>query len=372
MFYREAGQFKTTYEEDSALFPIFQDKVFLWIYLAIGFIGIPVLCKTGIINEGFFLGAIMIPFLVYTLAAIGLNILTGYAGQISLGTGAFMGVGAYACYKMGTIFPEANILILILLSGFFSAAIGVFFGLPSLRIKGFYLVVATLGAQFFLTWSFIRIPWLYNYNDSGAIDGLVRSTFGVQVTGANADIVVQYLITLGFVVGMTWVAANILSGRIGRSWMMIRDMDIAAELMGVRPLYAKLSAFAVSSFYCGVAGALMVFMWLDTAEVESFAYVHSFEILFMVILGGLGSLLGCYLGAAVIWILPVFMRWFIPVLLEIFPESWGIMLLSSQIDLITRILIGVTIVAFLIMEPHGIARLWAILKQKLRVWPFPH
>ena len=372
MFYREAGQFKTTYEADSAKFPIFQDKVFIWIYLIIAFIVIPALCYTGAINAGFFLGAIMIPFLVYALAAVGLNILTGFTGQISLGTGAFMGVGAYACYKMGTIFPDANIILLMLLSGFFSAAVGVFFGLPSLRIKGFYLVVTTLAAQFFLTWAFIRIPWLYNHNDSGAIDGLQRETFGVLITGAEANIIVQYLVALSIVVGMTWIASNILSGRIGRSWMMIRDMDIAAELMGVRPLYAKLSAFAVSSFYCGVAGAMMVFLWLDTAEVESFAYIHSFEILFMVILGGLGSLLGCFLGAAVIWILPVIMRSVLPAFFEILPDGLGLAITSAQADLVTRILIGVLIVVFLIMEPHGLARLWAILKQKLRVWPFPY
>ena len=244
MFYREAGQFKTSYKADSATFPILQDKAFIWIYLAIAFIGIPLLCQFEIINAGFFLGAIMIPFLVYALAAIGLNILTGYTGQISLGTGAFMGVGAYACYKMGTIFPEANIILLMIISGFFSAAVGVFFGLPSLRIKGFYLVVTTLAAQFFLTWCFIRIPWLYNHNDSGAIDGLQRETFGILITGAEANIIIQYLVALSIVVVMTWVASNILQGRIGRSWMMIRDMDIAAELMGVRPLIAKLSAFA--------------------------------------------------------------------------------------------------------------------------------
>jgi branched-chain amino acid transport system permease protein len=168
---------------------------------------------------------------------------------------------------------------------------------------------------------------------------------------------------------MTWFASNLISGRIGRSWMMIRDMDIAAELMGVRPLYAKLSAFAVSSFYCGVAGALMVFMWLGAAEVESFDYNHSFEILFMVILGGLGSLLGCFLGAAVIWILPVMIRDWLPPIVEALTT---ISITSSTADLVSDIIIGVMIVVFLIMEPHGLARLWAIIKQKLRVWPFPY
>ncbi|MEO0327714.1 MAG: branched-chain amino acid ABC transporter permease [Pseudomonadota bacterium] len=363
MFYREAGQFKTTYEADSAKFPIFQDKLFIWIYLAIGFIAIP------IFGNEFFLGAIMIPFLVFTLASIGLNILTGFTGQISLGTGAFMGVGAYACYKMTTFFPDMNIIVLIFASGIFSAIVGVFFGLPSLRIKGFYLVVTTLAAQFFLEWAFIRIPWLYNYNDSGAIEVPQREAFGVIMTGANASAEVRYLACLAIVVVMTWFASNIIQGRIGRSWMMIRDMDIAAELMGVRPLYAKLSAFAVSSFYCGVSGAMMVFLWLGAAEVESFDYNHSFEILFMVILGGLGSLLGCFLGAAVIWIMPVIMRAVLPPIYEFITPFT---MTSAQADLISDIFIGVMIVTFLILEPHGLARLWAILKQKLRVWPFPY
>ncbi|MEM9278973.1 MAG: branched-chain amino acid ABC transporter permease [Pseudomonadota bacterium] len=363
MFYREAGQFKTTYAADSAHFPIFQDKAFIWLYLAIGFIAVPLFA------DDFFLGAIMIPFLVFTLAAMGLNILTGFTGQISLGSGAFMGVGAYACYKMTLAFPEVNIILLIFLSGFFSAAVGVFFGLPSLRIKGFYLVVTTLAAQFFLEWAFIRIPWLYNYNDSGAIEVPQREAFGIIVTGANASPVTQYLVCLAIVVVMTWIASNIISGRIGRSWMMIRDMDIAAELMGVRPLYAKLSSFAVSSFYCGVAGAMMVFLWLGAAEVESFDYNHSFEILFMVILGGLGSLLGCFLGAAIIWILPVIIRAVLPPTVDfITPFTIN----SAQADLVSDIIIGTMIVVFLIMEPLGLARLWAIVKQKLRVWPFPY
>ena len=363
MFYREAGQFKTTYEADSAKFPIFQDKVFIWIYLAIAFIAIPLLANK------FFLDAIMIPFLVLALAAVGLNILTGFTGQISLGTGAFMGVGAYACYKMTLTFPEVNIIFLIITSGIFSALVGAFFGLPSLRIKGFYLVVTTLAAQFFLEWAFIRIPWLYNYNASGAIEVPQREAFGVIVTGAAASSEARYLVVLSVVVIMTWFASNIISGRIGRSWMMIRDMDIAAELMGVRPLYAKLSAFAVSSFYCGVAGALMVFIWQGAAEVEIFDYNRSFQVLFMVILGGLGSLLGCFLGAAIIFIFPILMHYVLPpVWAAITPWEMN----SSQADLVAAVMIGIMIVAFLILEPHGLARLWAIFKQKLRVWPFPY
>src|SRR5216684_4169633 len=164
MLYREAGQYKTSYAADMAVFPILQDRIGIAVILAVAFIVIP---ATG---NAFLLNAIMIPFLVFSLAAIGLNLLTGYTGLLSLGTGAFMGVGAYACYKLTTAFPNVSVLVWILASGFFSAAVGVLFGLPSLRIKGFYLAVATLAAQFFLQWCFIRIPWLFNYSVSGALE----------------------------------------------------------------------------------------------------------------------------------------------------------------------------------------------------------
>ncbi len=358
MFYREAGQFKTTYKADQAIFPILQDRMAIAIYLLIAFVAIPVF------GNDFFITSMMIPFLIFSLAAIGLNILVGYTGQISLGTGAFMGVGAYACYKLTTFFPDINIIILIISSGFFSAAIGMLFGLPSLRIKGFYLVVTTLAAQFFLEWCFITIGWLYNYNDSGAIEVPRRETFGIIVTGASATPTTRYLIVLAIVVVMTWVASNIIHGRIGRAWMMIRDMDIAAELMGIRPLYAKISAFAVSSFYCGVAGAMMVFFWLGAAEVESFDINLSFQILFMVVIGGLGSLVGSFMGAAFIWILPV--------ILTAAPRSLGLDINAATVEHINFMIIGALIIFFLIVEPHGLARLWALAKQKLRVWPFPY
>ncbi|MBX2825146.1 MAG: branched-chain amino acid ABC transporter permease [Gammaproteobacteria bacterium] len=358
MLYREAGQFKTSYAEDQVLFPILQDRIGIWVIVAIAFILVPLL------GTNFFISAIMIPFLVFSLAAIGLNILTGYAGQLSLGTGAFMGVGAYSCYKLVSIFPNLNVVFAILLSGLFSAGIGIFFGLPSLRIKGLYLAITTLAAQFFLEWCFIRIAWLYNYNDSGAIEVPGRSLFGVLVTGPSASATARYLLILTIVVVMTLVAANVLRGRIGRSWMMIRDMDIAAELMGVKPLSTKLSAFAFSSYYCGVSGALMVFCWLGSAEVESFDINHSFLILFMVIIGGLGSLKGCFLGAAFIWVLPVIMR--------SIPSALGIDVTAATVEHISSMVIGGLIIFFLIVEPHGFARLWAVGKEKLRTWPFPY
>ncbi|MEZ5660077.1 MAG: branched-chain amino acid ABC transporter permease [Burkholderiaceae bacterium] len=363
MFYRETGQFKTTYKADQAIFPILQDRIGLAVILLVAFLVVPFV---GLVSESgeFLLNSIATPFLIFALATIGLNILMGYAGQLSLGTGAFMGVGAYACYKLTTYFPDANIIVLILVSGLFSALVGLLFGLPSLRIKGLYLAVTTLAAQFFLEWCFIRIEWLYNYEPSGAIIVPEREVLGTVVAGASANHVTKYVIVLCIVALLTWIASNLVHGRLGRSWMMIRDMDIAAELMGVRPLQAKLSAFAVSSYYCGVAGAMMVFFWLGAAEVESFDINHSFLILFMVIIGGMGSLIGSFLGAAFIWILPIFIKFM--------PETLGVEVNAATVEHINLMIVGALIIFFLAVEPHGLARLWQLLKEKLRVWPFPY
>jgi branched-chain amino acid transport system permease protein len=358
MLYREVGQFKTSYASDQAVFPILQDRIGIAVILLAAFVGIPLL------GNDFLLQAVMIPFLIYALATIGLNLLTGYTGLLSLGTGAFMGVGAYACYKLETLFPQVHILVWIVASGFVAAAVGVLFGLPSLRIKGFYLAIATLAAQFFLQWCFIRIPWLVNYNTSGALEASTRTLFGIPVTGPNASPQVRYLIVLTIVVAMTWIASNIVRGRIGRMWMAVRDMDIAAELMGIRLLTTKLLAFAVSSFYCGVAGAMMVFLWYGGAEADVFSIDQSFFVLFMVIIGGLGSLLGSYLGAALIFILPIVLR--------IVPADLGMPLHPATVEHLSFIITGALIIFFLIAEPHGLARLWQIAKQKLRVWPYPY
>jgi branched-chain amino acid transport system permease protein len=358
MIYREAGQYRTSYAQDQALFPIRLDRLGMAAILVTAFLLIPLFGST------FFLNTIMIPFLVFALATIGLNLLTGYAGQISLGTGGFMGVGAYACYKLTTLLPEANIVLLLLASGLFSAAIGVLFGLPSLRIKGFYLAVATLAAQFFLDWCFNRIPWLYNYNASGAIEVPARAGFGVVLTGPSATPLARYLTALAVVTLLTWIASNLVRGRIGRSWMMVRDMDIAAELMGVRLLRTKLLAFAVSSYYAGVAGALMVFLWLGAAEASSFTINVSFQILFMVIIGGLGSLVGSFMGAAFIWVLPI--------LLRAVPETFGLAIGAATVEHVSFMVVGALIILILIVEPHGFARLWQITKQRMRTWPFPY
>ena len=358
MLYREVGQYKTNYAADMAVFPILQDRIGIGIILFVAFVVFP------LFGNDFVLNAVLIPFLIFSLAAIGLNLLTGYCGLLSLGTGAFMGVGAYACLKLTTYFPQVNIVVWILASGFFSAAVGVLFGLPSLRIKGFYLAVATLAAQFFLEWCFIRIPWLYNNSVSGAIEVPLRTFMSVPVTGPTATSLTRYLTVLSIVVLLTWLASNLVHGRIGRMWMSVRDMDLAAELIGIRLLRAKLLAFAVSSFYCGVAGAMLVFLWYGGAEAEVFNIDQSFLELFMVIIGGLGTIIGSFFGAALIYILPIALR--------LIPESLGLPLHPATVEQLRFLIVGILIIVFLVLEPNGLARLWQIAKQKLRVWPFPY
>ncbi|NVO55989.1 branched-chain amino acid ABC transporter permease [Rhodobacteraceae bacterium B1Z28] len=358
MFYREAGDFKVSYRDDSQTFPIKFDRYRYYVVLAVAFGIIPF-----IIND-YWANALLLPFLIYAIAAIGLNILVGYCGQVSLGTGGFMAVGAYACYKLMTAFPDVSMFIHVLLAGGITAIVGVLFGLPSLRIKGFYLAVATLAAQFFLVWLFNRVPWFYNYSASGQINAPERDVFGIIITGPNAPAWATYLFCLIFLTLCAILARNLTRGTTGRTWMAIRDMDIAAEIIGVNPLKAKLTAFAVSSFFVGIAGALFFAVYLGAVEVgEVFGIQKSFLVLFMVIIGGLGSIFGSFAGAAFLVLLPVVLK------------VVGVDVLGWPTDIVAHlqlVIVGALIVMFLILEPHGLAQLWRVAKEKLRLWPFPH
>lgn len=358
MFYRQAGDFKTTYRGDIQTFPLRQDRIGYYIFLAFAILVVPFF-----IND-YWASAVLLPFLILAIAALGLNILMGYCGQVSLGTGGFMAVGAYACYKLMTGFPDLSIVFVILGSGVITAAVGLLFGIPSLRIKGFYLAVATLAAQFFLVWLFNKVPWFYNNSASGQINAPERSLFGYAVTGASAEPAVRYLFCLALAIFMAILARNITRGRVGRSWMAIRDMDIAAEIIGVNPLKAKLSAFAVSSFYIGVSGALFFSVYLGAVEVgEVFGINQSFLVMFMIIIGGLGSILGSFAGAAFLVLMPVLLK-----NIMVGGLGWPTDIAAH----IEFIIVGGLIVFFLIVEPHGLAQLWRIAKEKLLLWPFPH
>lgn len=355
MFYREAGQFKTSYAADQQIFPITQDRVGVLLILAIAFLVVPV-----IFNE-YWLKAILIPFLIFSLAALGLNILTGYAGQLSLGSAAFMAVGAFGAYNFMLRIEGMPILLAFALGGLSAAAVGVAFGLPSLRIKGFYLAVATLAAQFFIVWALTKFPWFSNYSSSGVITAQEISILGYRFVSPES----KYLLVLSIVVLLALAAKNMVRGAAGRAWMAVRDMDVAAEVIGIRIMHTKLLAFAVSSFYCGVAGALYAFAYIGTVEPEGFNLDLSFKILFMIIIGGVGSIMGAFLGAAFIVLLPI--------ALDVLVQGWLSGFLSPSISSNLQLIVfGGLIIFFLIVEPHGLARLWQIAKEKLRLWPFPH
>ncbi len=360
MLYREAGQFKTSYAADQALFPIRQDLLGFGLFAAFALFVVPYIASE------YFLNTILIFFLVLVVASIGLNLLTGFCGQLSLGSGGFMATGAFAAYKLTTAFPDMHIVVVFLLSGCITALVGVLFGIPSLRIKGFYLAVATLAAQFFLLWLFNKVPWFTNHSSSGTISAPPRGLWGdsLYITGPQASPETKYIFLVVFVGLLALLAKNLVRSRIGRSWMAIRDMDIAAQLIGIRPLVAKLSAFAVSSFFIGISGALWAFIYSGAVEALAFEITRSFQVLFMIILGGLGSLLGSFLGAAFIVVLPIVLNLVLTAI-------------DSSIDVGTIkhfefMIFGALIVFFLIVEPHGLARLWQIAKEKLRLWPFPY
>jgi len=358
MLYRLSGQFKTSYDQDSRFFTERLDRrVFIAMMVAAAVV-VPLFASPYLVL------AILIPFLIFSLAALGLNILTGYAGQVSFGSAAFMAIGAFASYNFLLRVPMMPSLFAFVLGGLCAAVVGVLFGLPSLRIRGFYLAASTLATQFFIVWCLTKIGWLTNFSLSGVI-----STQQVAPLGFVLDSPVsKYLFVLIVVTAMAASAKNLVRTNIGRSWMAIRDMDVAAEVIGVNPLHAKLTAFAVSAFYCGVAGALYAYAYVATVEPEAFSLDLSFKILFMIIIGGLGSILGSFLGAGFIVLLPIGLN----VLLGQLEHLVGLKLPSGMGSSIELIVFGSLIIFFLAVEPHGLARLWQVAKEKLRMWPLPH
>ena len=355
MLYREAGQFKASYAEDARIFPIRQDRIGFWVLMLVFGVAVPLLA------DQYWLKAILIPVLIFSLAALGLNILTGYAGQLSLGSAAFMAVGAFAAYNFILRIDGMPFLVALALSGATAALVGILFGLPSLRIKGFYLAVATLAAQFFIVWALVKFPWFSNNSSSGVVTAQDVTILGYTFASPEA----KYILTFLIVVVMALLAKNMVRSSTGRAWMAVRDMDVAAQVIGFRLMRTKLLAFAVSSFYCGVAGALYAYTYIGTVEPEAFNLDLSFKILFMIIIGGVGSIMGSFLGAAFIVLLPIFLDNFVPM---IFGQSLGAGFVSN----FQLIVFGGLIIFFLIVEPHGLARLWQIAKEKLRLWPFPH
>ena len=358
MLYRENGQFKTSYRSDQQVFPIAQDRVAMGLLLAVAFIAVPLLA------DEYMFRAILIPFVILSMAALGVNILVGYCGQISLGSGAFMAVGAYMAYNTFVRIEGMPLILALISGGFFAMLVGLLFGIPSLRVKGLYLAVATLAAQFFCDWAFARIGWFTNSSSSGSV-----AVSGLSLLGWRIDQPVEkYLFCLGLTLIVAVLTKNLVRGAIGREWMAIRDMDVAAAVIGIRPMYAKLSAFAVSSFIVGMAGDLWAFVHLGSWEPAAFSIDRSFQLLFIVIIGGLGSIMGAFFGAAFIVVLPIVLNQLLPAAGDLI----GLTVSTAMISHAEFMIFGALIVWFLIAEPHGLAKLWSMGKQKMRLWPFPH
>lgn len=355
MIYRECGVYRTSYAEDAVLFPLPLDR------LGVAAILVASLLIPPFAGE-YWLKGILIPFLVFALATLGLNFLTGYAGLLSLGQSAFMAVGAYTAVILYGRYG-VPLLLSILAAGLAAAVIGAASGTPSLRIKGLYLAVATLAVQFIIPWTIQHVSWI-----SGGVFATVN-TPPVRLFGQVLDTALkQYYLSLGVVVILTLFGMNLTRGRIGRAWMAIRDRDIAAEIIGISLLRYKLLAFMVSSFYAGVAGALVVFSWYGAANIEEFTLLNSIRILGMVIIGGMGSILGSFLGAGFVTLLPIF----VSILLhQMAGWTWSLVTTDLVANL-EDVIFGALIVIFLVVEPLGLARLWKTIKDYLRLWPFSY
>jgi branched-chain amino acid transport system permease protein len=352
MLYRECGNFKDSYAKDMAIFPIPFDRWGLGIMLALAFIVIPY----G--SSDYWLSSIMIPFYCFSMAALGLNFLTGYAGQVSLGHASFMAVGAYSSL---ILYSRYGIPLIpsIIGGGLFSAVVGSIFGIPSLRIKGFYLAVSTLAAQFIIEWVLTHWKWV-----SGGVFGTIMVP-KLQIFGKILNTPLsKYYLVLCIMIVMVTIGKNLVRGQLGRNWQAIRDMDVAAEIIGVSLFKYKLIAFAVSSFYAGVAGSLVTMAYYGAANIEEFNLALSFHLLGMIIIGGMGTVLGSFLGAGFMTLLPIFINQTMLVFLERVPSD---IRANSE-----AIVFGGLIVFFLIVEPYGMARLWRTIKEKMRLWPFPY
>ncbi|RKP58864.1 branched-chain amino acid ABC transporter permease [Pararobbsia silviterrae] len=310
------------------------------------------------IGNDYWLSAILTPFLILSIAGLGLNLLTGYAGQLSLGTAAFMSVGAYATYNFVLRIPALPLVVDLALGGIVTAIVGVIFGLPSLRIKGFYLIVSTLAAQFFVEWVFTRFSWFSNDDTSGVLSAPRLAIAGIRIDSPAT----RYLLVLGVATALFVLTSRIVRSELGRRWMALRDMDTAASVIGIPLARTKLLAFAVSSFVIGIAGALWAFAYLGTVEPHGFDLSLSFNVLFIIIIGGMGSIWGNFLGAAFIVLLPILLS-------NLGGALATIGLDASALQNLQKIVFGVLIIGFLVKEPDGLARLAQIAARRLRDWP---
>jgi len=355
MFHRESGVFKTTYGADMALYPL---PIAKWTVVALAALFVVIIPLA--VHE-YYLSILNLIFIAI-VGALGLNILVGYTGQISIGHGAFMSVGAYTAANLA-VRLDLPFWITLPAGGLMAALIGVIVGMPSLRIKGLYLAIATLAGQLIIEWTINHVPAI-----SGGAQASIEvdrpSLFGFSFNTQGH----LYFFLLFFAVLAIVATLNLVRSRIGRAFVAVRDQDIAAEIIGINIYRYKLLAFAISSFYAGVCGVLYTY-YFGIANYEQFQLIVSIDYLAMIIIGGLGSILGAIFGAVFVTLLPIAIRWTM--------ESFGDLLFSQAavrnlIPNLRLILFGVLIIVFLVVEPEGLNRLWRNIRNYFRVWPFAY
>lgn len=355
MFHRESGVLKTTYEADMALYPL---PIARWTVAALAVVFFAVI---PLVLHQYYLSIANLVWIA-VIGALGLNILVGYTGQVSIGHGAFMSVGAYTAanlaIRLGSPWP-----VNLLAGGLMAAAVGAVVGIPSLRIKGLYLAIATLAGQLIIEWTINHVTFI-----SGGVQASIdvpRPRLGSYVIASQRE---MYYFLLVFVVLAIVATLNLVRSRVGRAFIAIRDQDIAAEIIGIDIFRYKLLAFAISSFYAGVTGVLYTY-YLGIANYEQFQIGVSIDYLAMIIIGGLGSVLGSIFGAAFVTLLPIAIRYAM--------EAFGGLFFAPQtvLNLIPNLrlmMFGALIILFLIVEPEGLNRLWRNIRNYFRIWPFAY
>ena len=355
MINRESGVYQTTYEGDMSLYPLPLAKVSVAGVLLF-LLAIPLWADSHLMAIVNLVG-------LAAIGAIGLNILTGYTGQISIGHGGFMAVGSYTAAILTSRY-DVPFWLGLPAGGVMAAAVGTFFGIPSLRIKGLYLAIATLAAQLIIEWCINHITWIGGGAQS-TIYVPTPTVFGWEINTEYR----RYFLILPICVMAYLAAQNLVRSRVGRAFIAIRDRDIAAEIIGVNIFKYKLLAFAISSFYAGVAGALWTY-YLKIANYEHFTLVISIQYLAMIIIGGLGSVLGSVFGAIFITLLPIVL----PVVVEGIAALFGFTYaaIADFLANLRLIIFGGLIILFLAIEPAGLYRMWGHIKRYFRVWPFSY
>lgn len=306
--------------------------------------------------DRYWLTAIILPVMILALGGIGLNIKTGYAGLLSVGAGGFMAVGAYGMYAVAVHGGIDNFLLALLLGGVIAGMAGFLVGIPSARIGGFYVLVTTLASQFFLEWLFAKVPWFYNYGSVPTISLPPMQFFGIFI---NDDSIVRYYFVVIIVLALTWMARNLIESPVGRNWVAVRDMNTAARVIGVDVTRYKLLSFTIGGFYLGVAGALWAFLFLGTASMQSFDLTRSFQILFIIIIGGMGTIRGNFIGSAFILLAPVFITVAASVL-------FGDRVDQGVLSNVNKVIFGALIIWLLIKEPEGFDKILRNLVRKIK------